>query len=322
MSGGDTTDRLPLPPGGRRPDEIWWIEPEPAIRLRAACWRAEDALGHVIFLTGRTEYIEKVAVPAGQFVQRGWSVISLDWRGQGLSSRQAGNDLKGHVGDFSEFQRDLDALMATDQAKALTGPRLLVGHSMGGCIATQAMARPEVAETLSAAVLSAPMFGIALHPLMRAAGWVTTKVGMALGFGKSWPPFGDATTPYVSTEPEDSVLTTDTGMMTWMAEIARDHPRSTIAMPTLGWFSAATAAMKEVAALPEPDLPVLCLLGSDERVVEKDAVEAGAERMHARLVRIGGAQHEVLIESQPLRDIAWRAIDDFIKANRLPIRES
>ncbi|MEM7213334.1 MAG: alpha/beta hydrolase, partial [Pseudomonadota bacterium] len=279
-----------------------------------------EAVGHVVFLTGRTEYIEKVAVPAAAFLQRGYSVISLDWRGQGLSSRHAGEGLKGHVGHFSEFQNDLDALLASDQAKALTGPRLLVGHSMGGCIATMALARPEIVSTVSAVILSAPMFGISLHPLMRAAGWLTTKIGMALGFGTRWPPFGDVTTPYVLTNPEDNVLTTDAEMISWMAQVARDHPRSSIAMPTLGWFNAATAAMKQVARLPEPDLPVLCLLGNNERVVDKSAVEVGAERMHARLIRIGEAQHEVLIESQPLRDIAWRAIDDFVQNNRLPMR--
>ena len=44
-------------------------------------------------------------------MKRGLSVVSLDWRGQGLSDRLVEPRLKGHVGDFAEFQRDLDTLL-------------------------------------------------------------------------------------------------------------------------------------------------------------------------------------------------------------------
>lgn len=316
-----TSDRLPLPDGWLAPDEVWWIEPEPGIRLRAGLWRAQDALGHVVFLTGRTEYLEKVALPAEQFVARGYSVITLDWRGQGLSSRQAEPGMKGHVGDFTEFQADLDALLATDQARALTGTRVLAAHSMGGCIATHALARSQVLETLDAAVLSAPMLGIAMSPVMRAAAWLTMKIGIALGHAKSWPPFGDVKTPYVLTEPEDNVLTSDQTVLDWMADIARTRPESAIASPTLGWFRAATDAMQRASAFPAPNLPVLCLLGENERVVDQEAVKAGAARMDAKLVRLEAAQHEVLIENPGIRETVWRAIDSFFDANGLPRRD-
>lgn len=315
------TDRLPLPDYWLVPDDVWWIEPEAGIRLRAGLWRAEDPLGHVIFLTGRTEYLEKVALPAEQFVARGYSVITLDWRGQGLSSRQAEPGLKGHVDDYIEFQTDLDALLTTDQARALTGARVLVAHSMGGGIATHAMARPSIAKTLDAAILSAPMLGISMSPVARIAAWVTMKIGIALGYSKSWPPLGDVSTPYVLTEPEDSVLTSDERVLDWMIEIARTRPESSIASPTLGWYRAATAAMKKASGLPPPGMPVLCLLGENERVVDQASVVAGAARMNAKLVRIDAAQHEVLIENASIREAVWRAIDAFFEANQLPRRQ-
>lgn len=312
------TDLLPLPPGGRAPDDIWWIEPEANIRVRAALWTAPQAVGHVVFLTGRTEYLEKVAIPAEQFVQRGYSVISLDWRGQGLSSRQISPALKGHVRDFAEFQTDLDALLASDQARALTGPRLLVAHSMGGCIAAQAMNRPALRKTLSGAILSAPMLGIEMHPIMRIAAWVTLKIANFLNKLDCWPPFGDVKTPYVLTEPDDNVLTSDEDVMNWMVHVAKEHPESSIAAPTLRWFSAATAAMKSVAGFAPPNLPILCILGCDERVVDPKAVRKGAKRMAAKLVEIKHAQHELFIECQDLRDQAWEAVDAFLDTNNLP----
>ena len=313
-----SSDLLPLPPGGRAPDDVWWIDPEAGIRLRAALWEAPDAEGHVIFLTGRTEYLEKVAIPAEQFVQRGYSVISLDWRGQGLASRQVEPSLKGHVEDFAEFQTDLDAMLASDQAKSLSGRRLLVGHSMGGCISTHAIARPQIADTLDGAILCAPMLGINLPPVMRFFAWGTVKIAMLLGKRDCWPPFGDVKTPYVLSEPEDNVLTSDKQVMDWMIHVAQEHPESSLAMPTLKWFQAATTAMQRATGFPAPNLPVMCLLGSSEQVVDSKAVRAGAKRMHAELAEFKNAQHELFIESQTIRDQVWDKIDGFLDQHGLP----
>ena len=315
-----SADRLPLPPGGRAPDDVWWIEPEGKIRLRAALWEADDPVGHVIFLTGRTEFLEKVAIPAEQFVQRGYSVISLDWRGQGLSSRQVSPALKGHVGHFDEFQTDLDALLNSEQARRLSGKRILVGHSMGGCISTHALARDDVRASLDAAILCAPMLGIQMNPIMRFIAWITVKIAFALGKETCWPPFGDVSTPYVLTEPDDNVLTSDAEVMNWMVRVARERPESSIAMPTLQWFQAATDAMKVSAKLPAPGLPVLYLLGECERVVGRDAVRAGAARMNAKLECFPGAQHELFIENETIREKVWLALDRFLDANDLPRR--
>ena len=313
-------ERLPLPPGGIAPNDVWWTEPEAGIQLRAALWQAQNPIGHVVFLTGRTEFLEKVAVPAAAFVQRGFSVLSWDWRGQGLSSRQASPALKGHVEDFAEFQTDLDAILATEPARRLTGKRLIVAHSMGGCIAAQALARPKVVSTIDAAILCAPMLGIAMHPVMRAAAAVAVRVGLLLGKGDSWPPFGDVKTPYVLTDPEDNVLTSDTSIMAWMAQVARDHPESALAMPTLQWFKAANDAMRAVKLHPAPSVPTLCLLGERERVVDYEAVEAGARRMQARLEHLKYAQHELFIETEAIRTEVWRKIDAFLETHAFPIR--
>jgi predicted alpha/beta hydrolase len=37
--------------------------------------------------------------------QRGFAVAILDWRGQGLSDRALPNARKGHIYDFSEYDR-------------------------------------------------------------------------------------------------------------------------------------------------------------------------------------------------------------------------
>ena len=311
----DAAPFLTIAPGAAAPDDCWWMRTADDVRLRAALWRAGGAERCVVLLQGRTECIEKLAVPAAEWVARGWAVVTLDWRGQGLSDRLVEPRLKGHVGDFAEFQRDLDALLADPRVQATPPERILMAHSMGGAIAAAALGRPDLSTQFKAAILSAPMLGIALSCPMRAAAWLTVKIGLAMGMEDRWPPFGPVDVPYVLTDAakaDDNVLTSDPDMWSWMVQTAREHPDLSIATPTLGWFAAASAEVRRLAILPASPVPTLCLLGTQERVVDPKAVRKGAARLGAKLVEITGSEHELLIERPELRTQVWQAVDAFL----------
>ncbi|MEM1300814.1 MAG: alpha/beta hydrolase [Pseudomonadota bacterium] len=312
---------LSLAPGAAAPTRCWWIRAADGVRLRAALWETPGAVAHAIYLTGRTEFVEKAAVPAAELQARGYSVVSLDWRGQGLSDRLTDPAVKGHVNEFADYQRDLDALIADPTTTDLPGPRLLVAHSMGGNIATAALARPEITDKLTAAILSAPMLEIALSTPMRVAGRVTVVIARLLGRLDRWPPFGDSSTTYVLSDPEENVLTSDRAMWDWMVETAKAHPHVTLAMPSLGWFAASNAEVQRLRSLPAPPVPAMCLLGGDESVVSQDAIREWCARTGAELVDIPGARHELLIEAEPMRAQAWAGVDRFLSQHGLPHSE-
>ena len=67
--------------------------------------------GTVCLFQGRAEFIEKYFEVVRDLQARGFAVATLDWRGQGLSDRALSDRRKGHVKDFSEYDRDLDAFM-------------------------------------------------------------------------------------------------------------------------------------------------------------------------------------------------------------------
>lgn len=309
---------LTLPPGGLAPVACWWMRAPDGVRLRAAHWRGEKASDLAVLLSGRTEFIEKMAVPAAALVERGYEVVSVDWRGQGLSDRLVEPDAKGHVGDFAEYQRDLDALLASPPVAEHSGQRLLIAHSMGGAIATGAMLRGEVAESFAGLVLSAPMYGIAMSAPMRVAAWLTVRIGRLLGKTASWPPFGDPATTYVLTEPGENILTHDAGIWDWLVATARDHPALNLGAPTLGWFDASNREMARLGRAHPLRLPALCLLGGAEAVVDPKAVVRTCRQLGIGLFEIDGARHEHLVESTPFRAQAWQAIDRFLTANNLP----
>ena len=305
---------LDLAPGGRAPDECFWITAADGVRLRAARWRAPAATAHAAILTGRTEYLEKTAITAAAYVARGISVVSFDWRGQGLSDRMADDPLKGHVDTFDDYQLDLDAALA---AAELTGPLILHGHSMGGTVAVGAIERQAGDGRIKVAVLTAPMFRIAMPRPMRAAAWATMQAGRALGLLDRWPPLGDMRTPYALSNPQQNVLTQDEEVWAWLGVMARDHPDVALAMPTIGWFNAAEREMRRVRSALGLPVPVLCVLGQDESVVDADQIRITAARIGAELVEVPDGRHEVLIESPPARAAAWQAIDDFLMRHGL-----
>jgi lysophospholipase len=307
---------MDLPPGGIAWDETLELVASDGIRLRGGLWRldSDNPRGLVLLLSGRTEFLEKCALPAAALVARGFAVASVDWRGQGHSQRLIDPPLKGHVGHFTDFHLDLAALMAHPAVAGLPGPQLMLAHSMGGAIGLGALARGLIAP--SAVILSAPMLGIAMHSVARLASAVTLRIARPLGKQESWPPFGLVDKPYVFTGFKGNVLTRNRVVFDWMEAVLRRDPGLQLAMPTLGWLDETFTEIDWLARQGPLDCPGLCLLGTLEQVVDPVEVSTGAARLGAELVEIDGARHEVLIEAEPMRGQVWAEIDRFLERHR------
>jgi alpha-beta hydrolase superfamily lysophospholipase len=70
--------------------------------------------------------------------------------------------------------------------------------------------------------------------------------------------------------------------------------------------------MARVARMGPLAAPALCLIGTEERVVDVRAVREGAARLGAEIAEIEGGRHELLIERAPVRAAAWAEIDRFL----------
>jgi lysophospholipase len=305
-----------LPPGGIAWDETLTLEASDGVRLRGALWRGTGGAasrGLVLLLNGRTEFVEKGALPAAELVARGFAVASVDWRGQGLSQRLVDTPLKGHVAKFTDYHLDLAALMAHRSVAGVAGPRLILAHSMGGTIGLGAIKRGLLAP--AAVILSAPMLGINLRPSRRLLSPITLRLARPLGKLESWPPFEVVDEPQVFAGFEDNTLTGDEALFEWTVAALRREPALQLGMPTLGWLSAAFVEMTWLALQGPLDCPGLCLLGSREEVVDPALVRAIAARLKLELVEIEGARHEVLLETAAMRAEAWTAIDRFLAQN-------
>jgi len=298
-----------LPPGGIGWDETLDLTASDGIRLRGALWRGSGR-GMVLLLPGRTEFLEKSATVATELVGLGFAVASADWRGQGRSQRLLEPHLKGHVADFTDYALDLDALLAHPAVAGTAGPRIILGHSMGGTIALGALHRKQI--TVSAALLSAPMLGIVTAAWARLTRPLILAAARRSGRLDSWPPVVRTDQPYVFSGFEGNVLTSDRMFFEWMEGAIRRAPELQLAMPTLGWLDTAYREMKWLRRQGPLACPSLWLIGSREQVVDALAVRRAAARMGGKLAEIAGARHELLVESEPMRGNTWAAIDRFL----------
>ena len=126
--------------------------------------------GTVCVFTGRGEFIEKYFETIRELVARNFSVVAMDWRGQGLSARELADPAKGHIDDFSMFERDLDALHRQVLQFLCPRPWFALAHSMGAAILLS-QAR-NGASPFERIVLTAPMIeiaGLGANPLVRGA---------------------------------------------------------------------------------------------------------------------------------------------------------
>jgi lysophospholipase len=279
--------------------ESRWISAADGVRLRAAAWPGGEN-GTVLLFSGRTEYVEKYTRAAADLAERGLSVASVDWRGQGLSDRALPDVLTGHVANFADYQLDVSALRNLAVELGLPRPFYLVAHSMGGAIALRALHR---GLDVDAVTFSAPMWGIEMSPMARPLAWSMSWIGRAIGRGDRYIP-GTSAAPYVAETPfDENLLTQDHEMFDWIQRQTRTHPELSLGGPSLSWLLAALREMRSLRGATPPPYPALAFVGADESIVDPTAIRSVMRRWPGgRLEIVEGARHELMMERPSVRE--------------------
>ena len=277
------------PDGGR----AYWLTTSDGVRIRIGVWSG-GAKGTVLLFPGRTEFIEKYGAAAKGFMERGFSTVAIDWRGQGLADRALENRLIGHVDEFSEYQKDIAAVLAALPELNLPDPTGLFAHSMGGCIGLRALMD---GLPVDAAVFTGPMWGIALDPMRRSAGWALSTLSRSTSFEKLMAP-GTSGQSYVLAQPfEDNMLTRDESMYEGMRRQLIEHPDLALGGPSFAWLNEALKECRALSLSPTPNVPAITFLGTNERIVDTKEIHDRMARWHnGELRMIEGGEHEVVMD--------------------------
>lgn len=286
-------------------------------KLRAALWERTrgEQRGTMCICPGRGEYIEKYFEVVADLRRRGFAVAIMDWRGQGGSQRQLSNPRKGHVAGFTEYDRDLSLFMSEVVMPNCPPPYVALGHSMGSNILLRgAQNEKSVFERM---VLVSPM--IVIHDAMlgnsvavaRTYAEVASLLGLATTYVKGGSNEARETQDY-----DTNPLTSDLVRWSRNKAVLEQAPELGLGSPTIGWLR---SALRSCAMLQRPDypkyvaVPMLMFAAGADQVVSPRAIEDFAVELKiGGHVAMPGSRHEILQESDAIRQRFWAAFDAYM----------
>lgn len=260
----------------------------------------------VVFLNGRTEWIEKYAYLAHDLqLPAGTGFLAVDHRGQGASG-----GARAYVKDYATYASDLALIV---DKVAGNKPYTMLTHSMGGLIGMYAVLTGKVRP--QAICLSSPLFGMPDKPVPAPIARPLAGALALAGLGQVSSGGGDFTkTPFARNK-----LTHDAALFERLQ--ASPYP---VPGATFGWVSATFAAIDtcfDPSALKGLNVPTLVMGGSAEAVVDVSgfrrfvtvAADHAAAEVQLRIFQ--GARHELFSEIDVYYDAAIKNAREWLLAS-------
>lgn len=258
----------------------------------------------LVFLNGRTEWIEKYAYLVRDLgLPDDCAFLTMDHRGQGASG-----GVRAYVDSYESFAADARVVVETVCGDK---PYAMVSHSMGGLISLfsvlEGYLRPQ------SLVLSSPLFGLPNAPLPRVVSKSAARVLTSLHLGTLSSGVGA-----VGERPFAGNIYTHHAAR-YAAMLATPYPVGGV---TFGWVAATFAAIEAVfepKKIAKLTVPTLVMGGTDERVVEYESfqrwVYVASQHTQAplQLRLIPDARHELFSETPEFYDPALAATRQWLK---------
>jgi lysophospholipase len=323
------------------------------VGIRYAHWTTSATVrrGVVVHFNGRTEFIEKNIYSYIDILHRGYDVWTLDWRGQGLSSRGEAPKQMHDIDDFQTYV--LDAEQFINEVVKLDrqpGKKILLAHSMGGQIALRYLIKNNKESIFDFAVLGSPLLR-----LPEDQWWVRVgnliKISVGLGqqcvatrksvWKSNFKPgqacelvkmgnvsnldFEDPTEALKYTN--DAKKQADIDCLIERSSVDQpDQPDLRLACPTSQWFRAALNSTDQTMnQAKELNTPTLIIRTVNDAAVDNDGQTEFCKKASVRcesISEVSGktAGHELMIEVEPIRQKFFLFFDQFTESQPLPLR--
>ena len=272
-------------------------------KLRIALWNLDSEKGTIILQSGRTEFIEKYYEVITEFIERGFAVAMMDWRGQGLSSRKANNNKIGHIDSFETYDKDL--IRVIDECFKLICPEPFIGfgHSMGGCLLTSYFIARE--NVLSKCILCAPMISVRANAFSRR---IVNFLGILENFGLGTFPMQKPSWHQDLGWQEESfienALTTDEERFNRTFKLLNQFPELGVRGITIGWLKHAlkrTNYFKSLDWSSAIKKPILLLDATNDKLVNSSLNKELLGQSDLTTIISIESQHEIMMEKDKIR---------------------
>ncbi|NRB22368.1 alpha/beta fold hydrolase [Shewanella sp.] len=280
------------------------------ISLAYMCIEHPGSERAIVICSGRIESYLKYKELIFDLYHQGYSVFALDHRGQGLSARTTINPHHGHIDKFSTYVDDFAFFIDTVVAPKRYQDLFLVGHSMGGAIGTLYMDKH--ADTFTAAVFSAPMYGIKLPISSQFIRWLANKLDSKNGAEPNYILGGK---DYHGAEFANNDLTKSQPRYEDYRKLYRQRPELQLGSPTNHWLvESIDAGARTVKAAKETKTPILILQADEDTVVDNFAQYHAVGGL-CELINIADARHEIFMEQDESRNFAVEQLLKFLASH-------
>jgi len=286
------------------------------LSIRYGVWpgRPGKKSGSIILLGGRREFMEKYFESIDELNQRHFDVYGLDWRGQGLSTRQLPNRHKGYVKSYEHYIDDLNQFVGDVISSQAAHPLIILAHSMGGHIALRFL--HDYPGIVHRAILVAPMIDILTGPIPRWLLRIIIRLVVAAGRAAAYS-IGSGDYHAADQQFSNNRLTSDPVRFMDEAKAIAANPDLALGGVTYGWL---LATLKSIDILKQPEYtdriktPIQIFSAGSDCIVSIGAQKRLCDRLPScRMKVISGARHEILKETDSIRRIFWDLFDSFMK---------
>ncbi len=270
----------------------------------------ENETGALVILEGRAECYAKYAEVIYDLRDLGFSVYLMDHSGQGFSGRELSDPDKGYIEHFGDYVTDLKTFMDTVVNARPHARRFLLSHSMGGCIGT--LYAEQRQRDFDGIVLCAPMFQIRTSPYPEFIADAMVSILDVFGQGDAYAPGEHAFDPDWSFEEND--ITHSRVRFEMRRRVIADNPGVALGGPTNRWVRETIRATRKArAGASRLTVPVLLLQAGDDLLVTPWGQEQFMRKAPAcRRIAFPEASHELLMETDSIRDAVLREIRSFL----------
>jgi len=239
--------------------------------LAGNVWRAADPRASVLVVHGLGEHGGRYAAFASELVAEGFTTAAIDWPGHGRSPGRRGD------ASWSAMRDEMIPAALEAIADGVPGPRLLLGHSMGGAMALDfALAHPAL---VASVVACAPAVRTPPPPRWKlAAGRVLRIVAPRVGIPHGLP---------------IDALSRDAEVLA----LYRQDPLVQRSISAQLYFDLIDAQRRILAGASSLAVPALLVGGTADRIVDWTGAldfAAAAPKGRAQFVPLDGGFHEVL----------------------------
>ena len=304
-------DSFNCPLGG----ESFFYKTLDGVNLRIATWNQSSRKGTVLLQSGRTEFIEKYYEVIQEFIHRGFCVALMDWRGQGLSERLAKDIHIGHVKNFSDYDSDFEEVIEKVYQDSCPRPWIAMGHSMGGCLVASTAAKNT--NLFDAIILCAPMLSLQMPTLVKKLihifGFIT-KVGLEEKAVAK--PEWSKDKGWLESSFRENQVTSDQTRYERTLRLIREHEELAIGGLTIGWVYGALKRTKEMSSpgwIKKIKQPLLLLNANKDKLVNPKENKKICNQSNTVTIEDVDSEHEILMETDLIREQAWNAIDEFLE---------